>query len=198
MTVTVKSFVENLKPHERDVFVGLMGDLYASSRREKIDRLKAFLEKLRGEIEEINKRREAIGVTLNTVKTVRGYVERAPDKGVELELFRERLMSIEQELKTEVNDLYPANKLEKKLDVTRRIEHLLARQALAELTMTDVLGKKPAPPYAQGRMADAAEGSMPVRREDVAKDVEERLEKFPQPPKPAEVMAQDDDEDEGE
>lgn len=180
----VKGFFDGLPLHKRDMFASFVGDLQASSREEKIARLKEFLDKLKDEIDEINRRRKALGGMLDNVKLLLEEADRALTAGpqdLELRLFRNQLLSIQHTLTQEIASLRPDNKLGKKTDVARRIDDLQSRRALAEQLQV-VFGKQPNPqmrstsPLLDGKDAQSLGEEMAARRGESTPEIEEAVQ----------------------
>lgn len=175
----VKGLYEGLGPTDRELFIALVTDLAGSSRPEKINRLKEFLSELRTEIDEINRRRHALGAQLDNVAAVRRLAEQSlalkGDKlDLELELFKDQLVATEESLKQEIADTRPDRKLEKKMDVSRRISALQARAALADTLQVTVLGKAMNPKVGDVDVRLRSE-EMVDRRKESNKEIESKV-----------------------
>ena len=139
----VKTFFESLSDVQRDMFLSVATDLQATSPSDKIERLRVFHNQLKAEIDQINKRREALGGVLSNVEALLRYLAaylRDHGETFELLLFRGSLQKFVEDLKMEVAALKPEKKLAKKFDVAKRRESLMLRQALAGHLFTDILG----------------------------------------------------------
>lgn len=137
----LKTFYDGLSETNKEVFARMAGDLHTSSPQAKIEHLEDFLRQLKREIDEINRRREALGAALNNVVKMKEEMVRIPpDKSdLEVELMRSFLLERELELRTEIDALKPENKLEKKFDVLKRISRMKMRQRLAEKLVVEVI-----------------------------------------------------------
>lgn len=206
MSEGVKGLYESLNGRERDVLVMLAQDLQASSRPEKVARLKEFLAVLRKEIDEINARRKSLGDFLDNVSMVRTSAERRVKEkpaDLELKLFRELMVDMEQQLKEEIALLRPERKLRKKFDVMRRIETLIGRAELTECLQI-VFGKTTNPAVGattvagkHGEMVEKRGLSTPELETQVGKIVRGEATSggpgFPQVPLDEPVMAEDEE-----
>lgn len=137
----IVEFYGALSNTSKDVFLSVANDLHASSPAGKIARLSAFMTELKEEIDQINKRRKNIGEQLSNVEMliaeVTKYLE--TNENLELVMFRESLLNIASQLKTEIFLLKLDNKLAKKFDVVRRRDALVQRQELANKLFGTVL-----------------------------------------------------------
>jgi len=162
----VKSFFESLSEVNRDLFVSVATDLQASAPTDKIKRLDDFHAQLKTEIDQINRRRQAIGGMVNNITSLLRRIDAyIVEKGetLEISMFRANLQKVIADLKAEVAALKPDKKLTKKYDVARRKESLEQRKDLAGLLFTEILGDTKARPA-------------PVPQENVAELLDESYE----------------------
>ena len=178
---TVRDFYSALPDAVKDLFVSVANDMQTSAPNDKIERLRLFLSQLKAEIDQINRRRQALGTQLNNVE----YLLRELDKFMadggdfELQLFKGSLNALANELKGEIAALKPDNKLQKKFDVARRIEALLHRQRTAAHLIDGIV--KPCTPSKTGAkpiVATVTDRKEPkaAAKETVVPESEELLE----------------------
>jgi hypothetical protein len=145
MVTSVKDFFDKMTDIQRDVFASVLTDLQATASPEKIKRLTEYHSKLKDEIDQINSRREALGGVLSNLETLLRYVNhymRTNGTNLEISMFKTNLEKFAADLRAEVSAMKPEAKLDKKHDLSRKIESLSQRQSFAgRLTMEVVAGK---------------------------------------------------------
>lgn len=162
---SLKRFYEGLSDTRKDLFAQLANDLRTNASEEKMGRLRLFMQQLKSEIEEINRRRKALGEMLDNVVRIREDAARVLEKDpdIELLLFRDYLTALELDLRGEIEALRPDNKLEKKCDVSKRLKLLAIRRGLSDKLMFDVVGAKDQKlPPAIVAQQEAAASAVPV------------------------------------
>jgi|GEM_PF-5930597 len=124
----IYEFFEGLSDTQWDGIVRVMQDLQDSASGERIESLRAFLASLTREIDNINRRRDAIGQKIENIdvllRTLDEYVRKHKDN-VETVLFRSVLLLWKSQLRSEVASLRPSEKLDKKYDTERKRELLV-------------------------------------------------------------------------
>ena len=129
----IYEFFSDLSDTQWDGVVRVMQDLQDSSSAERIESLRAFLQSLTREIDNINRRRDAIGQKIENIdvflRTLDEYVRKNKDN-VEATLFRSILVLWKSQLRAEVAALRPTEKLDKKYDTERKRELLVQIQSL--------------------------------------------------------------------
>lgn len=139
---SVKSFYDNLSNVQKDIFYSAVSGLQASATNEKIERLDVFHKQLKQEIDQINRKREALCTQSNDIELVLKLLnqyDNMENNCLELTMFRGMLQKVLYDLRVEVDTLKPEKKLAKKFEVARRKESLIQRQKLAEHLIMDVL-----------------------------------------------------------
>ena len=137
--MSIKDFYDGLSTPMKDLFVTVVNDLNFSASNDKIERLEDFQRQLKREIDEINRRRQALGVMASNVETLLARLEDYGDDDLEIVMLRNNFERIIADIKAEVAATKPERKLEKKFDVSRRKEALLQRQALSEALISTVI-----------------------------------------------------------
>jgi len=113
-----------------------------SAPPEKLERLRTFHSQLKLEIDEINKKRQALGVDLNNVETMIKDLDKFIAKegdGLDLQMFRAHLVETAEQIKVEVAAMKPEEKLTKKHDLAKRLAMLEQRRALAQGLLREVI-----------------------------------------------------------
>lgn len=164
---TLKTFYDQLPDPTKDLFLQLTNDLRTGATPGKIQKLKMFMQELRLEIEEINRRRKGLGNQLDNVtrvmEVVDGWLRQNPNTDLEVKLFKEFLGDYASQLKVEIEGLRPANKLEKKFSVSQRIRELDARLTMADSLASEVVRRTPVrlPDAMKEKLDRAAEQPLP-------------------------------------
>lgn len=137
----VKNFFDSLSEIQKDVFMAALNDMQSSATAERIEKLKAYLAQLKAEIDQINRRREALGHQLGNIESLLKFLDNYTEEfqdSFELTLFRTTLLKLANDLKIEISNLKPEDKLMKKFDVSRKLESLIQRQRLANYLFNEV------------------------------------------------------------
>jgi len=144
----IYEFFRDLSETQWDSVVRVIQDLQDSASTERLESLRAFLASLTREIDNINRRRDALGQKIENIdafmRTLDDYTRKNPDN-VEAVLFRSILTLWKSQLRSEVADLRPSDKLEKKYDTERKRELLTQISALVSsisTQMTDAQAKR--------------------------------------------------------
>lgn len=144
----IYEFFKELSDTQWDGVVRVMQDLQDSSSAERIESLRGFLVSLTREIDNINRRRDALGQKIENIdaflRTLDEYMGKNP-QNVEASLFRSILVLWKSQLRSEVASLRPSDKLEKKYDTERKREMLTQISALVSSLsskMTDVQAER--------------------------------------------------------
>lgn len=129
----IRDFFKKLSDTQWDVVVQVMNDLQDSTSFDRIESLRQFLQTLNREIDQINRKRDALGQKVKNIEALLPVVEAATrsDASLEVELLRAVLMHWRAALKIETEELRPTAKLEKKYDTERKRELLAQLQGLA-------------------------------------------------------------------
>jgi len=138
----VKDFYQQLPDADRDLFAAMANGMVNSAPPEKLERLRTFHSQLKLEIDEINKKRQALGVDLNNVETMIKDLDKFVAKegdGLDLQLFRAHLIETAEQIKAEVATMKPEEKLVKKHDLSKRLAMLEQRRALAQNLLKEVI-----------------------------------------------------------
>jgi len=138
----VKDFYRQLSDSDRDLFAAMANGMTNSAPQEKLERLRTFHSQLKLEIDEINKRRQALGVDLNNVeamiKDIDKFIAKEGDS-LELQLFRAQMVEMAEQIKVEVAAMKPEEKLAKKHDLSRKLAMLTQRRALAQGILREIV-----------------------------------------------------------
>lgn len=144
----IYEFFRGLSDTQWDGVVRVMQDLQDSSSAERIESLRGFLVSLTREIDNINRRRDALGQKIENIdaflRTLDEYIGKNP-QNVEASLFRSILVLWKSQLRSEVASLRPSDKLEKKYDTERKREMLTQISSLVfslSSRMTDVQAER--------------------------------------------------------
>lgn len=137
----VKDFYKQLPDADRDLFAAMAHGMMNSAPPEKLERLRTFHSQLKMEIDEINKRRQALGGELNNVEAMVKDLDKFVTKGdsLELQLFRAQLLELAEQIKMEVAAMKPEEKLVKKHDLSKKLAMLTQRRALAQGLLKEVV-----------------------------------------------------------
>lgn len=136
MSDKIQEFVGALTDNEIDILSQVLTDLQDSSAKERIGKLSQFLQQLNTEIDQINRRRDSLGVKVRSltdfVKILDEYMKKR-GQSLELMLLKNFCVEWRAELKKEIEDSRPAAKLEKKYEVERKLDSLSLIQDLIPL-----------------------------------------------------------------
>lgn len=128
----LSDFLKVLPEAKWDSVVNVMHDLQDSTSPERIESLRQFLGTLTNEINQINRKRDALGQKVANIDAftpiIEEYLKQHSD--LEVELFKNVLLSWKATLKAEISELRPNGKLEKKYDTERKRDTLLQLSSL--------------------------------------------------------------------
>lgn len=128
----ISEFLDNLTDPQWDTIVRVIQDLQDSVSPERLESLRKFLASLNLEIDQVNRRRDALGQKVENIEVALQVIDKGlhvnPD--LEVELFKSILSMWKANLRVEIADLRPSEKLEKKYDTERKRELLIQIQAL--------------------------------------------------------------------
>lgn len=128
----ISEFLDGLTGPQLDAILMVVQDLQDSVSPERLESLRKFLNSLGVEIDKENRRRDALGHKVANIDVALQIIEKNlqghPD--LEVELFKSILSMWKANLRVEISDLRPSEKLEKKYDTERKRELLLQIQAL--------------------------------------------------------------------
>lgn len=129
----IYEFFQNLTDTQWDTMVRVVQDLQDSTSGERLASLRSFLSSLTKEIDLVNKRRDALGQKIENIDAAVAVLDsqiREDPKNMEAVLFRFILIMWRGQLKVDISDLRPTEKLEKKYDAERKRELLSQLQIL--------------------------------------------------------------------
>lgn len=134
---SIKEFFEELSSGDKDMFYGMLQSIDITSTTETLKRLRIQYDHVKGQIDNINHKRERIGSDLDNIQTLRNRLVRkikdsGEDASPEIKLFLAALDTIMDDMKTEIASLRPQDKLEKKYDLARRIRIIETKRQFAE------------------------------------------------------------------
>lgn len=128
----LSDFLKTLPEAKWDSVVGVMHDLQDSTSPDRIESLRQFLSTLTNEINQINRKRDALGQKVANIDTllpvIDEYLKQQSD--LEIELFKSVLLGWKANLKSEISELRPNGKLEKKYDTESKRDLLLRLSSL--------------------------------------------------------------------
>lgn len=122
----IRDFFQSFSETQGDVLVQMMNDLQDSTSSLRMDNLQKFLTTLNHEIDEINKKRDALGHKVENIEAFLSLLEDRISKhrDIELDLLHSLLLHWRMSLKLEIEELRPQAKLEKKYDTERKYDTL--------------------------------------------------------------------------
>jgi len=122
----IRDFFQSLSESQGDVLVQMMNDLQDSTSALRMDNLQKFLTTLNHEIDEINRKRDALGHKAENIEAFLSLLEERikNHKDIELDLLHSLLLHWRMSLKLEIEELRPQTKLEKKYDTERKYDTL--------------------------------------------------------------------------
>jgi len=129
----IYDFFQGLTSSQWDSMVRVVQDLQDSASAERMDSLRNFLASLTREIDAVNRRRDALGQKVENIEVILTHLDahiRANPGNMEATLLRSILILWKSQLKIEVADLRPSEKLDKKYDTERKRELLAQLQVL--------------------------------------------------------------------
>ena len=129
----VSGFLKSLPEVRWDSVLSVMHDLQDSTSHERIESLRHFLNTLTREIDQINRKRDALGHKVANIDALIPPLEtylKTNSDDLEVELFKNILLGWRANLKTEISELRPNGKLEKKYDTEKKRELLIQLQSL--------------------------------------------------------------------
>jgi len=134
---------QSLTDTQWDSMVRVVQDLQDSTSAERLSSLRSFLASLTKEIDLINKRRDALGQKIENIDAAVSVLDahiRDDPQNMEAVLFRFILIMWRGQLKVDITDLRPTEKLEKKYDAERKRDLLTQLQALVSSLGVELRG----------------------------------------------------------
>jgi hypothetical protein len=119
----LKNWMESMSGPHKDTLVQVVQDLQDSTSPDRLESLRQFLSTLTREIEAINRKRDAMGQKVSNIDVLLPLLDeqvRANPDNLEVDLFRNMLVVWRSALKTEIAEMRPDGKLEKKYDTERK------------------------------------------------------------------------------
>jgi hypothetical protein len=129
----IYDFLQCLTDTQWDSMIRVIQDLQDSASVERMESLRNFLSSLTREIDTVNRRRDALGQKIENIDILLSVLDnhlKENPGNTEATLFRSILALWKSQLKIEVSDLRPSEKLEKKYDTERKRELLAQLQVL--------------------------------------------------------------------
>ena len=126
-------FFQGLSDTQWDSMVRVVQDLQDSTSVERLSSLRSFLSSLTKEIDMVNRRRDALGQKIENINAAVSVLDSKiveDPQNMEAVLFRFILIMWRGQLKIDIADLRPSEKLEKKYDAERKRELLTQLQML--------------------------------------------------------------------
>jgi hypothetical protein len=126
-------FFQSLTDTQWDSMVRVVQDLQDSTSVERLSSLRSFLSSLTKEIDMVNRRRDALGQKIENIDAAIAVLDSRiveNPQNMEAVLFRFILIMWRGQLKVDIADLRPSEKLEKKYDAERKRELLTQLQVL--------------------------------------------------------------------
>jgi hypothetical protein len=122
----LSDFLKTLPEARWDSVVNVMHDLQDSTSPERVESLRQFLGTLTNEINQINRKRDALGQKVANIDAFIPVVDEflKQHQDLEVDLFKNVLLSWKAMLKSEISELRPNGKLEKKYDTERKRDTL--------------------------------------------------------------------------
>lgn len=129
----IEGLMKGLKEPQWDVMVQVMNDLQDSTSHERMDSLRQFLATVAREIDQINRKRDVLGQKVANIDAFTPAIDeylRSHPADLETILFKSVLLGWKAALKTEIAEMRPNGKLEKKYDTERKRDLLVEVQRL--------------------------------------------------------------------
>jgi len=130
----LQEFIKGLPESRMDSVFNVVHDLQDSTAPERIESLRQFLYTLTREIDQINRKRDALGQKVANIEGLLPAIEEhlRVTPNLEVELFKNILLGWRAALKNDIAELRPNGKLEKKYDTERKRDLLVQLQSVVE------------------------------------------------------------------
>lgn len=123
----ITHFLQSLRNPDWDAVVLVFQDLQDSTAPDRIRTLENYARTLRGEIDEVNRKRDVLGQKVDNLNLLLGLVDKQitdDPSDLELTLLRDVLQGWRASLRAEIAGLRPDNKLKKRDDTERKCDLL--------------------------------------------------------------------------
>lgn len=125
--MAIPDFLSRLNEVEWDGFLMVVNDLQDGTAPDRLQVLGRFVHTLRREIDEVNSRRDALGQRVANIDSVLPCLDRhlaAAPGDLEARLLRDVLAGWRISLKSEIEEMRPDSKMEKKDSAARKLDLL--------------------------------------------------------------------------
>lgn len=142
----ISDFLESLSETGWDTLLMVSQDLQDSTAPGRIRNLESYAKSLRDEIDEVNRKRDALGQKVDNLDDMLDLVDaraEADPDDMEMSLLRDVLLGWRASLRAEIEALRPDEKLRKKYDTERKHDLLKQLRTTVEALNRRILEANP-------------------------------------------------------
>ena len=137
-------FIESLSTREQDLLNGALNDLVQDGAPESLARLNADLAQTKKRIDRVNHRRNHLGAQISQMDTIIDVLRKLPTGNLAVTILLDALLARRNDLRSEIEQLKPAEDLSKKHKIKRMKEKLEMRRRVGQAVINKLTAKRTA------------------------------------------------------